>query len=57
MGSMVMVVGFPLPAIRSFTNTLHARRLTPLMRMASEPQTPWAQERRKVTEPSRYHLM
>ena len=27
------------------------------MRMASEPQTPWAQERRKVRVPSWYHLM
>jgi hypothetical protein len=24
-------------------STLQASRLTPLMRMASEPQTPWAQ--------------
>ena len=41
---------------RSFTSTLQARRFTPLMRMASEPHTPWAQERRKVREPSRFHL-
>ena len=34
-------------------STLQARRLTPLIRMASEPQTPCAQERRKVSVPSR----
>src|SRR5215472_8525738 len=38
-------------------NTLHARRLSPLMRIASEPQTPCAQERRYVSVPSIVHLM
>src|SRR5229473_6810514 len=37
-------------------STLQARRLRPLMRMASEPHTPCAQERRYVKEPSIVHL-
>ena len=38
-------------------SVLQARRLRPLMRIASEPQTPWAQLRRKVSEPSCSHLI
>ena len=34
------------------TRILQARRLRPLMSIASEPQTPWAHERRKVSVPS-----
>ena len=34
------------------TRTLQARRLRPLIKSASEPQTPWAHERRKVMLPS-----
>ncbi|SLJ73946.1 Uncharacterised protein [Mycobacteroides abscessus subsp. abscessus] len=37
----------------SFISTLQASRFTPLIRMASDPHTPWAQERRKVRVPSR----
>ena len=37
-------------------STLHASRFTPLIRIASEPQTPCAHERRNVSVPSRYHL-
>ena len=44
------VMGFLV--LRSFTSVLHASRLRPLMRMASEPQMPWAHERRKVSVPS-----
>ena len=40
----------------SRTSTLQASRLVPLMSMASEPQMPWAQERRKVSDPSRFHF-
>ena len=52
MGSTVM----GLDVSRSFSRVLQARRLRPLMRMASEPQTPWAQERRKDTLPSMFPL-
>ena len=41
---------------RSSISTLQASRLTPLMRMASEPQTPCAHERRNASEPSRFHF-
>ena len=34
------------------TRTLQARRFRPLIKSASEPQTPWAHERRKVMLPS-----
>ena len=34
------------------TRILQASRLRPLMSIASEPHTPWAQVRRKVSEPS-----
>src|SRR5699024_6601733 len=51
--STVMV----LDVSRSFSSVLHARRLRPLMRMASEPHTPWAHERRKLSEPSMSHLI
>jgi hypothetical protein len=47
-----MVTFEPTSRIR----TLQASRLTPLMRIASEPQMPWAQERRKVSVPSWYHF-
>lgn len=53
-GSTVTVSGLPrLAGSRSRISTLQASRLTPLMRMASDPHTPWAQERRKVSVPSR----
>ena len=42
---------------RSFSRVLHARRLRPLMRIASEPQMPCAQERRNETDPSSSHLI
>ena len=41
---------------RSLSNTLQANRLTPLTRMASDPQTACAQERRNDSEPSTYHF-
>ncbi len=41
---------------RSRISTLHASRFTPLMRMASDPHTPCAQDRRNVRVPSRYHF-
>ena len=53
-GSIVMVS--PLRGLlgsRSRISTLQANRLTPLIRIASEPQTPWAQDRRKVSVPSK----
>ena len=40
----------------SFTRTLQARALTPLMSMASEPQMPWAHDRRRASVPSWYHF-
>src|SRR6266481_2376051 len=49
-GSMVILSG------RSLISTLHANRLRPLMRMASEPHTPCAQLRRYVSVPSWRHL-
>src|SRR6478735_524824 len=52
MGSTVM----GLDVSRSFRRVLQARRLRPLMRMASEPHTPWAQERRKERVPSVSHF-
>ena len=56
-GSIVMVnCLFGFFGSMSRINTLHARRFTPLMRMASEPHTPCAQDRRNVSVPSRYHL-
>src|SRR5687768_10272168 len=42
---------------RSLISVLHARRLRPLMRMASDPQMPCAHDRRKVSEPSCSHLI
>ena len=54
---MVMVSCLPgFLGSRSRISTLHASRLTPLMRIASEPHTPCAQDRRKVSVPSRYHF-
>ena len=53
MGSTVI----GLDRSRSFSRVLQARRLRPLMRIASEPQMPCAQERRKETEPSTSHLI
>ena len=38
------------------TRILQASRLRPLMSIASEPHTPWAQERRKVSVPSCSYL-
>ena len=46
-----------LDVSRSLSSVLQARRLRPLMRIASEPQTPWAQDRRKDSEPSISHLI
>ncbi len=46
-----------LAGSRSFSSVLQASRLRPLIRMASEPQTPCAQERRKVSVPSISHLI
>ncbi len=40
----------------SLSRVLQASRLRPLIRIASEPQTPCAHERRKVREPSSSHL-
>src|SRR5690606_20649737 len=40
---------------RSLTRTLQARRFWPLMSIASEPQMPWAHERRNAREPERSH--
>ncbi len=42
--------------LTSLMSVLQARRFLPLMRIASEPHTPWAQERRKVSDPSRSHF-
>ena len=39
------------------TRILQASRLRPLMSMASEPHTPWAQDRRNVRLPSCSHLI
>ena len=36
----------------SFTSTLHASALRPLISIASEPQIPWAQLRRRASVPS-----
>ena len=53
-GSTVMVNGFAgFLGSRSRMSTLHANRLTPLTRIASEPHTPCAQDRRIVSVPSR----
>ncbi len=46
-----------LSGLRSLSRALHASRLRPLIRMASEPHTPWAQDRRNVSEPSDSHLI
>ena len=46
-----------LTAVMSLISVLHASRLRPLMRIASEPQMPCAQERRKVSVPSSSHLI
>ena len=40
----------------SLTRYSHASRFRPLMSIASEPQTPCAHERRKVSVPSWYHF-
>ena len=45
-----------LDGLTSLISVLQASRFLPLIRIASEPHTPWAQERRKVSEPSRSHL-
>ncbi len=41
---------------RSLIRVLQASRLRPLMRMASEPQMPWAHERRNDSVPSWSHF-
>ena len=46
MGSTVMVVP------RSSMSAWQASMLAPLITMASDPQTPWAHERRNVSVPS-----
>ena len=51
------VISVFLAVTTSLTNTLQPRRFRPLIRIASEPQMPCAQERRKVRLPSMYHLM
>jgi hypothetical protein len=53
MGSTVM----GLSGLMSLISVLQASRLRPLIRMASDPQMPCAQERRKVSEPSCSHLI
>ena len=56
-GSIVMVSCLPgFFGSRSRISTLHASRFTPLIRIASEPHTPCAQDRRNVSVPSRYHF-
>ncbi|CAM5589879.1 hypothetical protein SVIOM74S_00236 [Streptomyces violarus] len=49
------VIGFS--GLMSLISVLQARRFLPLMRIASEPQMPWAQERRNVRVPSSSHLI
>ena len=49
------LIGFEMS--RSLISVLQASRLRPLMRIASEPQMPCAQERRNVSEPSCSHLI
>ncbi|CPU65385.1 Uncharacterised protein [Mycobacteroides abscessus] len=46
-----------LSGLTSLRSVLHASRLRPLMRIASEPHTPCAHERRNVREPSCSHLI
>ena len=63
--NQVLPTGRPLMAstvtglsrLRSLSKTSQARRIQPLIRMASEPHTPWAQERRKDSEPSISHVI
>ena len=51
---MVMVSGLSgFFGSRSRISTLQASRLTPLIRIASEPHTPCAHDRRNVSVPSR----
>ena len=53
-GSIVMVSDFDESfGSMSRMSTLQASRLTPLMRIASDPHTPCAQDRRNVSVPSR----
>ena len=51
-GATVMVMDLPSLGSMSFMRTLHARRLTPLTCMASDPHTPCAHDRRNASEPS-----
>jgi hypothetical protein len=44
------------PGFTSLRSVLQASRFLPLIRIASEPQTPWAQDRRNVSDPSRSHF-
>ncbi len=53
MGSTVI----SLSGFRSLISVLQASRLRPLIRIASEPQTPCAQDRRNVSVPSCSHLI
>ena len=46
-----------LSGLTSLISVLQASRFLPLIRIASEPQTPWAQERRNDSEPSCSHLI
>ena len=50
MGSMVIL------SPTSLMSSVQARRLTPLMTIASEPQTPWTQERRSASVPSWWYF-
>ncbi|CAM5633546.1 hypothetical protein SBADM41S_00504 [Streptomyces badius] len=49
------VIGFS--GLMSLISVLQASLFLPLIRIASEPQMPWAQERRNVSVPSRSHLI
>ena len=46
-----------LPGLTSLISVLQASRFLPLIRIASEPQTPCAQDRRKDSDPSCSHLI
>ncbi len=46
-----------VPFPRDLTWVSQARRFSPLMVMAQDPQIPWRQERRKVRLPSWVHLI
>ncbi len=50
-----IVIGFS--GLRSLISVLQASLFLPLIRMASEPQMPCAQDRRNVSVPSWFHLI